>query len=427
VEEGLVLGHDRAEVDLGAIAKLDHVRLKSGGNHVTKRYPPRVNEARRRWRNLGVAAGAATAVLFAVFDLYQWALAYAGDRFHNDFTFYYVAARIGLAHGWHSIYDLGLQQAELNAVGSGITIAELARYISPPPVAWLALPFTLLPYEIGYWAWSALLVAALALTWRLAAPGSGPARLILLAAAIGWLPVIYGLQLGQPGLFVALGVAASYALLPRHPFLAGVALGALAFKPQLAFLVPLALLVAGRRRAFLGSAVALGVLALASVAALGADGLHTYLDRLSFASSVPVNRELTLAYVLGDWARPAQLLIAAWAMLVVYFARRRGPEWPYVLALVGGMLATPYVHLDDLVMLGLAGWLFLRAQPQAAGYVLVLAILVEAEPILGPPALLAVEVGALLALSVAVLRRERSPAAAPEPAPDRSPQPTTLR
>ena len=88
----------------------------------------------RRWRNLGIASGAVTAVLFAAYDLYQWAQAYAGDRFHNDFTFYYAAARIGLAHGWPSIYDLGLQQAELDAIGSGIKIALLARYISPPPV-----------------------------------------------------------------------------------------------------------------------------------------------------------------------------------------------------------------------------------------------------------------------------------------------------
>ena len=53
-----------------------------------------------RWRNLGAAAGAATAFLFAIFDLYQWAIAYTGDRFHNDFTFYFAAARIGLGHGW---------------------------------------------------------------------------------------------------------------------------------------------------------------------------------------------------------------------------------------------------------------------------------------------------------------------------------------
>src|SRR2546426_551540 len=123
----------------------------------------------QRWRNLGVAAGATTAVLFAAFDLYQWALAYAADKFHNDFTFYLAAARIGLSHGWASIYDLSLQQAELDAMGSRIQVAQLARYISPPPVAWLAVPFTPLPYEVGYWMWSALMLAAIAWTWYLAA------------------------------------------------------------------------------------------------------------------------------------------------------------------------------------------------------------------------------------------------------------------
>src|SRR5467141_4592210 len=227
----------------------------------------------QRWRNLGTAAGAATAGLFAVFDLYQWAAAYAADRFHNDFTFYLAAARIGLAHGWPSIYDLKLQQAELDAIGSGIKIAELARYISPPPVAWSALPLTALPYPVAYWTWSALLLAALVLAWYFAAPGAGRARVIYLAAAIGWLPVIYGLQLGQPGLFVALGVACSYALLrANRPFWAGVALGAMVLKPQLAFLVPAALLVSGRTRAFWGSAVALGLLSVASVMALGPSG-----------------------------------------------------------------------------------------------------------------------------------------------------------
>src|SRR5213592_1583296 len=114
--------------------------------------------ASSRWRNLGAAAGAATAALFAVFDLYQWALAYSADRFHNDFTFYYAAAKIGVAHGWPAIYALGLQQAELDAMGSGIKIAELARYISPPPVSWSALPLTALPYPVAYWTWSGLLL-----------------------------------------------------------------------------------------------------------------------------------------------------------------------------------------------------------------------------------------------------------------------------
>src|SRR6266576_1965703 len=194
-------------------------------------------------RNLMIAAGAGAAILFAAFDLYQWIAAYATDNFHNDLTFYYAAATIGLNHGWQSIYDLRLQQEALDALGSRIQIAELARFISPPPVAWLAVPLTLLPFQVAYGVWSALLLTALVWTWYLAAPGAGRLRLVQLAAALAWLPVIYGLQLGQPELFVALGVAACYALLRQErPVLAGVALGALVLKPQLGVLIPAALL-----------------------------------------------------------------------------------------------------------------------------------------------------------------------------------------
>ena len=368
-------------------------------------------EGSGRWRNLGTAAGAAAAVLFAAFDLYQWALAYAADRFHNDFTFYYAAARIGLAHGWPSIYDLGLQQAELDAMGSGITIAELARYISPPPVAWAALPFTALPYPLAYWTWSALLLAALVLVWRLTAPGSGGKRVIFLAAAIGWLPVIYGLQLGQPQFLVALGVAGSYTLLrANRPFWAGIALSPLALKPQLAFLVPIVLLVARRDRAFMGSVVGLGVVGIASILALGPGGVGAYEARLSFASGVPVNRELTLAYFLGatNLARAVQVGVGLWTLFLVYRMRRRGPEWLYACALAGGMLATPYAHLDDLVMIGLAGWLCLRAGAPAWTWACFLAFVIAAEgvAIWGPAPVLLGELGFLGLLSVAALKHD---------------------
>jgi hypothetical protein len=366
-----------------------------------------VEPSSRRWRNLGTAAGAVTAALFALFDLYQWATAYASDRYHNDFTFYLAAARIGLAHGWPSIYNLSLQQTELDALGSGIKIAELARFISPPPVAWFALPLTPLPYAVAYWTWSALLLVALVLTWQLAAPGRGLARVIFLAAAAGWLPVIYGLQLGQPGLFVVLGIAGCYALLrANRPLWAGFALGAAVLKPQLAFLVPLALLAARQDRAFIGSVIVLGVLAAASALALGSAGIAAYEARLSFAASVPVNRELTLAYFLGDTARAVQVAVAAWSLALAFSLRRRGIEWPFVCALVGGMLATPYVHLDDLLMLGLAAWFVLRARTPAWTWIYVLGgvLAVEGEPIWGPAPILIAELGAMVLLSVAALQ-----------------------
>jgi len=365
-----------------------------------------------RWRNLGVAAGAAAAALFAAWDLYKWVEAYASDHFHNDFTFYLAAARIGLSHGWRSIYDLSIQQAELDGMGSGIRIAELARYISPPPVAWLALPFTPLPYELGYWIWSALLLSALASTWYLAAPGSGRERVIHAAAALGWLPVIYGLQLGQPGPFVALGVAGSYAFARSgRPFLSGLALGVLALKPQLGFLVPIALLVSGRYRAFTGAATALAVLGLASAITVGPDGIAAYWERLNFAAGVPVNRELTLAPLLGDLTltRIVQVAIAILALALVYRLRRRPIEWTYVLAIVGGLVASPYLHLDDLVMLGLAAWLYLRIERKprwAWAFVLGLVIAAEGAPLWGPIPLIAGEIVALILASVSAVEAD---------------------
>jgi hypothetical protein len=366
--------------------------------------------ATQRWRNLGIAAGANTAVLFAAFDIYKWIVAYASDHFHNDFTFYYAAAVIGVRHGWGSIYDLGMQQAQLNAMGSGIGIAQLARFISPPPVAWVALPFTLLPYPIAYWSWSALVLVALAATWYIAAPGTGRVRIIFLLAAVGWLPVIYGLQLGQPGMFVALGVAASYFLLRSgRDFQSGLALGLIVLKPQLGFLVPIALLAAQRYRAFAGAAGAIGFLALASAINVGTVGIAAYEQRLTFAAGVPVNRELTLAPFIGDLTltRVVQAVIALWAIALAYRCRKRAVEWIFVPAIAGGMLASPYLHLDDLVMLGLAAWLWLRLprRPGWSGaYVLALVIAAEGITVWGPVPLTAGELAAMVLLSVAALK-----------------------
>jgi hypothetical protein len=366
----------------------------------------------RRWRNLGIASGALAAAMFAGFDLFQWVAAYGSDHFHNDFTFYYTAARIGVTHGWQSIYDLGLQQSELDAIGSRIRIAELARYISPPPLAWLALPFTLLPYPLAYLLWSALLLAALAGTWYLAAPGAGRARLIHLVAALAWLPVIYALQLGQPGLFVALGVAGSYALLrSNRQFLSGLALGVIVLKPQLGFLLPIALLAGGRYRAVAGAAVGIGLLLLASAVNVGPHGIAAYAQRLSFAADVPVNRQLTIALVIGGLAaaRLVQGAIAVWALALAYRLRKQSSEWMFVLAILGGLLATPYLHLDDLVMLGLAVWLYLRipGRPRWSwAFVLALVIAAEGIPEWGPLPLIAGEIAALLLLSVAALSHQ---------------------
>ena len=356
-------------------------------------------------RNLAIAGAAAAVVVLAVYDLGVWIQTILADSFHNDLSFYYAAARLGLTHGWSGLYNLELQQEQLQAIGSQIRVAELARYISPPPLAWLVVPFTVLPFQWAYLLWSAFLVLALALTWLLASPGSGRWRVIYLVAAIGWLPVIYGLQLGQPGMLIALGVAASYALLQRNrEVAAGAVLGIMVLKPQLAILVPVALLVTGRWRAFAAATVVVAMLVALSVLALGGGGVAAYEQRLSFASTVPVNQAQTLAPWIGNLpvTRAVQVLIAIWAFGLAYRLRARGPGLVIAVALVGGLAAGPYVHYDDLMMLGLAAWLYLRSSKQRWGwaYLLALAIAAEGFPIWGAGPVLIGELGALALLTV---------------------------
>jgi len=359
-------------------------------------------------RNLAVAGAAAAASVSAVYSVWLWMTSYMGDNFHNDFTFYYAAARLGLAHGWSHLYDLRLQQEQLDAIGSHITVAQLARYVSPPPLAWLVTPLTALPYQVAYWVWSALLLGALVLAWQLAAPGSGRARVIFLVAAIGWLPIIYGLQLGQPALLVAAGVAACYALLKRgRDVEAGAVLCVLVFKPQLALLVPVVLLVSGRWRAFVSSVVVLAAITAVSLVALGPSGIADYLDRLDYATTIAENQAQTIAgwiHNLGA-ARVLQGLIAAWTVGIAFRLRRRGPAVTLSIALIGGLAASPYVHYDDLAMLGLAILLYLRAARGRWVIVYAIALFIAAEgfPVWQAGPVLAGELLALALLSIPAL------------------------
>jgi hypothetical protein len=423
VEERLILRHDRAHVHLQPV-QIQCAWREAGCGH--RPYDSRAIERRR---NLLIAGATAAAVICAGYDLWLWAANYLSDNFHNDFTFYYAGALLGLQHGWPHLYDLKLQQGELDAIRSNITVASLARYVSPPPVAWLVVPLAALPYRVAYWVWSALLAAALVLAWRLTAPGGGRVRIVLLIAAVGWLPVIYGLQLGQPALFVAAAVAACAALLRRRrDVAAGAVLAFIVLKPQLALLVVPALLVAGRWRAFAAAAVALTIIGAASAIALGPDGISSYLARLAFAQTVPENQAQTLAAWLHNLVltRAVQAVIATGTLALVYRLRREGPDTVIAIALAGGLAASPYAHYDDLTMLGLGGLLLLRSPRPAwtAGYVVALVIAGEAFPVWGAGPVILGELALLAALALApraVLDPRRSAEPRPRPLPTTPP------
>jgi len=303
----------------------------------------------------------------------------------TDFGNYYVYAQVGLHHGWNSLYDLGVQRQEWLRAG-GEAALPLYPMIYPPPLAWVVAPFALLPMNAAVAAWAGLILALYILMWKLAVPGDRLTRLTLLAASFCLWPVVYGLALLQAMVVVVAVVTVAWRLLGRRQeVLAGLILVLLVVKPQVAFLVPAALLAGGRWRAVAAWAMGVaGVVALALLS-LGPAGVQAYETRLARASAMASEYTVFPGPTIGSWlgsglvSRAVALLLVAVMLRAAWRHRQARPDIPVAAGLVASILVTPYIHLPDLTVLMVAGWIFLRANPPSwlrglllAGYLLVL-------------------------------------------------------
>jgi hypothetical protein len=96
----------------------------------------------------------------------------------------------------------------------------------------------------------------------------------------------WALGTGQNALLTAALFAAGTALLERRPWLAGLCLGALCYKPHFGLLIPVALLAGGHWRAILGAtASALGLVAL-SIACFGVATWQAFLTAAATSGAV---------------------------------------------------------------------------------------------------------------------------------------------
>ncbi len=341
----------------------------------------------RLWSAAGLWAG----LLLIAFNIYVAAVTYIpGYRVRDDFRLAYGAALVSLRDGYSHLYDLNAQKQAVESLGPGF---YWSPFINPPPLVWLATPFTALAFDVAIVLWTVLIAGALLLSWYLVAPGGRLARAAHLALWLGLFPVAFGVMVGQPVAFVAAGVAACWWLLRHHhPVWAGLALSTLALKPQLALLVPVCLLLAGRARVFGAWLAATVLMVLVALALLGPDGLMRYGDALALASQWEPTRRYAIAgpLGLGPQLYVVQVLVVSVTLLAAWRSRHGDPGTAIAAGIVGSLLFTPYVGFQDFAMLVLAGWLVVRSGPTPfqvglliAGYALLeLALLVLAVPIL---------------------------------------------
>jgi hypothetical protein len=122
---------------------------------------------------------------------------------------------------------------------------EFRPWAYPPSFLLMLLPFAPLGFFGSYVAFQVVTGALLALALRSSAAAALPSGALLVAALVCPASAINAID-GQAVFLVAALIVGGFGLLERRPYLGGLVLGLLTFKPQFCILVPLALIAVAR-------------------------------------------------------------------------------------------------------------------------------------------------------------------------------------
>jgi alpha-1,2-mannosyltransferase len=180
---------------------------------------------------------------------------------------------------------------------------------------------------------------------------------------------------GQNGFLTAALLGGALHWLDRRPWLAGVLIGLLAYKPQFGVLIPVALL-AGGRWSTIGAAVAtIAALLAVSFVTLGGGVWHAFADSMTFTQTVVLERGgigwekiQSVFSAMRMWGAGVHLAYAVQIALALMLAASLAWLWQSnaefelkasALA-TASLLATPYVLDYDLVALAVGIVFFVR-------------------------------------------------------------------
>ncbi len=298
-----------------------------------------------------------------------------GRPLGTDFSEVYAAGQMALHGDAARVWDWPSHFAAQQALHGSASV-ELYAWHYPPPFLLVAALLATLPYVAALIAWQAATLAPLAY-----------AAQRFLGRRDGWLfvagaPVtLICLTHGHNGFLTALLLGGGLLLLERRPFVAGLLLGCLIYKPQFALLLPLLLLVTRNWRAILGTAAASLMLVTLTLAFWGWPVWQAFLD------SLPLTRHIVVEQGQAGWFKIMSPfaamrgwgagLAAAYAVQAIFsmgaigatlwLALHARPGLRNAAATAAALIATPYVLDYDFVVL-LAGIGFLFKDGEAHGW-----------------------------------------------------------
>jgi alpha-1,2-mannosyltransferase len=293
---------------------------------------------------------------------------YFGKQPWQDWMVYYTAGRSYLDGNLPLIFDGQRFTAQMNADFAAWLPRPLSfhPWLYPPTYLLLLIPFALLPFATAcviflMATYGCLLVAVSCVTQ------AGYRRwlhwLSLTLAPAAW----FNIGTGQNAFLTTALLVGGFGLLARRPFVAGMLLGLLSYKPQLWLLAPVALVAARQWRALAGAFAVASGMVLASLVVFGIEPWRAWIEW--FVATPPeiyqtwlkwgrlhgesVYTNLVLIGASHGLATTGQMVVTGLAALCVGWCYRRPMPDDLRLAvlLAATVLAAPHVTTYDAVLL----------------------------------------------------------------------------
>jgi hypothetical protein len=322
------------------------------------------NRVFTEWRLGFYASGIAAAYVIAVaWLIVRYGLPNTSDGVDcTDFTWVWLSSKLASSNVLAQIYDYSAFSAALTTLIEPANCV-LEHFDYPPTLLLFTYPLGLMPYPMAFAVW---IVATLAL-YLVAVSAIIPRRAAVIAAATP-VPVLLNILLGHNGFLTAGLFGLALAFIERRPWLSGIFLGLLTYKPQFGILFPFALL-ASRGWCVIFSAAATSVLfGLAAAITFGFEVwplfINALVERAASLNGDPV-LNLPLVSALGflrslsvgahtAWTVQVAITAAVATMICAIWARPLSYSLKAATLAIGAVLAAPHAISYDLCILSIA-------------------------------------------------------------------------
>ena len=355
----------------------------------------------------------ATMLALCLWGLYVWTLATPSLRDRNgnlkgtDFLHFYTLGSLAIEHRGADLYDMN---AQATLAAQRVPDAAGIRYLPlyPPQVSLLFAPFAFLSYGGAlalWWTCSAVVYGACCYAiWR-ACPNLRDQGFTVAILAIAYPAFFHLIAWGQTSALALACFTGMYFLLrSNRALLAGLVLGCLIFKPQLALAAAIVFVASGAWKILAGASVSAVAQLVVGILYYGAQPFRHWLYlMLNVRASLPLleprpyqtHSLRTFWTLLLPWpglSFAAYLLSAVFVLgLTVALWRRLDSSLAlrYSSLLLASVLVAPHLTVYDLVILApamllLSDWLLAQPASAATQWLGLLLYLIYALPLLGP-------------------------------------------